>query len=99
MTSAITKFKVPMVGGHSHPDCEYNAVDVAILGSAKKTDVIYSHTASVGDDIIFAMDLDGSVHTGSFGESFHDLILPFKHILLHTVEVDWDVLSTGGDWY
>ncbi len=65
MTSAITKFKVPMVGGHSHPDCEYNAVDVAILGSAKKTDVIYSHTASVGDDIIFAMDLDGSVHTNS----------------------------------
>jgi len=65
MTSAIAKFKVPMVGGHSHPDCEYNAVDVAILGSAKKDEVIYSHTANAGDDIIFAMDLDGSIHPNS----------------------------------
>jgi putative methanogenesis marker protein 2 len=65
ITSAIRKFKVPMVGGHSHPDCTYNAVDVAVLGTAKKSEVIYSHTASVGDEIIFAMDLDGIIHPNS----------------------------------
>ncbi len=56
---AVRKFGVPIVGGHTHPDCHYNAIDVAILGTASKKAVIYSHTARSGDDIIFAMDLDG----------------------------------------
>jgi putative methanogenesis marker protein 2 len=59
MEAAVTKFGVPIVGGHTHPDCDYNAIDVAILGTARKDAVIYSHTAQAGDDIIFAMDLDG----------------------------------------
>ena len=59
METAVRKFGVPVVGGHTHPDCNYNAVDVAILGTAKKDEVIYSHTAKSGDDIIFAIDLDG----------------------------------------
>lgn len=63
--NAIEKFKIPMVGGHSHPDCDYNAVDVAILGTAKSPDLIYSHTANVDDDIIFAMDIDGRLHPNS----------------------------------
>jgi putative methanogenesis marker protein 2 len=54
------KFGVPMVGGHTHPDCEYNAVDVAILGYVKKDAVILSSTAREGDFIIFAMDTQGS---------------------------------------
>ncbi|MDD1770980.1 MAG: methanogenesis marker 2 protein [Methanomassiliicoccales archaeon] len=59
MQSAVKKFGVPVVGGHTHPDCNYNAVDVAILGTARKEEVLYSHTAQVGDDIVFASDLDG----------------------------------------
>ncbi len=57
--TAVSKFNVPMVGGHTHPDCQYDAIDVAILGSTEKESVIYSHTAEDGDDIIFAIDLDG----------------------------------------
>ena len=56
----INKFGVPMVGGHTHPDCEYNAVDVAILGHVKKDAVILSSTAQEGDAIIFAMDTHGN---------------------------------------
>jgi putative methanogenesis marker protein 2 len=56
----INKFGVPMVGGHTHPDCEYNAVDVAILGHMKKDVVILSCTAKEGDIIIFTMDIQGS---------------------------------------
>ncbi len=65
MSEACLKFGVPIVGGHIHPDSEFNAVDVAILGVARRSDVIYSHTARVGDSIIFAMDLDGQVHPKS----------------------------------
>ena len=59
METAVKKFGVPIVGGHTHPDCTYNAIDVAIIGTAKLDEVIYSHTAQAGDDIIMAMDLDG----------------------------------------
>jgi putative methanogenesis marker protein 2 len=59
MEAAVSKFGVPVVGGHTHPDCAYDAIDVAILGTAKKDEVIYSHTARSGDDVIMAMDLDG----------------------------------------
>jgi putative methanogenesis marker protein 2 len=56
----INKFGVPMVGGHTHPDCDFNAVDVAILGYVKKDAVILSSTAKEEDAIIFAMDIQGS---------------------------------------
>jgi len=57
--AAVRKFGVPVVGGHTHPDCDYHAIDVAILGTARKDEVIYSHTAKAGEDIIFAIDIDG----------------------------------------
>jgi selenophosphate synthetase-related protein len=57
--AGIDKFGVPMVGGHTHPDCDYNALDVAILGHVKKDEVILSSTAREGDDVIFAMDIEG----------------------------------------
>ena len=60
MREAIKKFGVAVVGGHTHPDCNYNAIDVAILGHAKKDDVVFSHTSEIGDDIIFSMDTDGT---------------------------------------
>ena len=65
MSDACTKFGVPVVGGHIHPDSEFNSVDIAVLGIAKRSGVIYSHTAEIGDNVIFAMDLDGRVHKNS----------------------------------
>ncbi len=59
METAVRKFNVPMVGGHTHPDCDYNAVDVSIIGTAPCDEVIFSHTANEGDDVVFAMDLNG----------------------------------------
>jgi putative methanogenesis marker protein 2 len=59
MESAVRKFGVPIVGGHTHPDCDYDAIDIAIIGTAEIDEVIYSHTAQVGDDVIVGMDLDG----------------------------------------
>ncbi len=62
MKEGIDKFGVPIVGGHIHPDTPYSALDVAILGIAKKDCVIYSSTAMAGDDVVLAIDLDGRVH-------------------------------------
>lgn len=53
------KLKVPMVGGHLHPDAPGNSpsLAVAILGHANK--LLRSHLAREGDDIILAVDLKG----------------------------------------
>ena len=54
------KLRVPMLGGHLHPDPEIKtpSLSVAILGVAKKT--LRSHQAMNGDDLILAVDLNGS---------------------------------------
>ncbi|MBR5504369.1 MAG: methanogenesis marker 2 protein [Methanobrevibacter sp.] len=56
------KFNVPMVGGHLHPDAEFNSLDVAIAGIAKKDSLITSAGASAGDKVIIAIDTDGRQH-------------------------------------
>lgn len=56
---AVKKFNVPVVGGHTHPDCHYNAIDISIIGTVPKGDLIRSTEAADGDDIVFVIDLDG----------------------------------------
>ena len=53
------KLRVPMVGGHLHPDAPEGSpsLAVAILGYASK--LLRSHLAKAGDDIILAVDLKG----------------------------------------
>jgi hypothetical protein len=53
------KLRVPMVGGHLHPDAPEGSpsLAVAILGYANK--LLRSHLAKAGDDLILAVDLKG----------------------------------------
>ncbi|RBQ23700.1 Thiamine-monophosphate kinase [Candidatus Methanobinarius endosymbioticus] len=62
ITDGCKKFNVPMVGGHFHPDTDYNALDVAIIGIAKKDKIITSFGAEINDKVIVAIDLDGRQH-------------------------------------
>ncbi len=59
MQDGIRKFGVPIVGGHTHPDCGYNALDISIIGKVPKDALLRSSTAEPGDDIVFVMDTDG----------------------------------------
>jgi uncharacterized protein len=53
------KLRVPMVGGHLHPDPSIGvpSLAVAILGYAQR--VLRSHLARSGDNLILAVDLQG----------------------------------------
>ncbi len=62
MKKAIEKFNVPIIGGHLHPDTPYSALDVAILGKARKDAVILSSTARAGEVVVAAADMDGAAH-------------------------------------
>jgi len=65
MVTASSQFGVPIVGGHLHPDTPYSVVDVAILGTARMDQIIFSDTAKEGDIVVAAIDLDGRVHPSS----------------------------------
>jgi putative methanogenesis marker protein 2 len=62
MRDGVDKFRVPMLGGHTHPDAECSAVDVAVVGRARRSEVIYSHTARTGDAIVVGVDTNGDFH-------------------------------------
>ncbi|VUT23536.1 MAG: methanogenesis marker 2 protein [Candidatus Methanolliviera sp. GoM_oil] len=62
MQDAIKKFKVPIVGGHLHPNTSYNSLGITIVGRAEKDSVIYSHTANVGEDVVVGVDLNGRIY-------------------------------------
>ena len=55
----VRRFNVPIVGGHTHPDCDYHAIDISIIGEVKKECLLRSCSAEPGDDVVFVMDLDG----------------------------------------
>ncbi len=54
------KFKVPMVGGHLHPDTIVETLSISIVGEASA--VLTSFDAVAGQDIILAIDITGEQH-------------------------------------
>lgn len=58
MAEGVKKFSVPVVGGHTHPEGE-KSLSVAIVGMAKKDQLIRSDTAQPGDVVIYAVDING----------------------------------------
>ncbi|MGI6009245.1 MAG: AIR synthase related protein [Methanomethylophilus sp.] len=59
MEEGVRRFGVPIVGGHTHPDCNYHAIDISVIGKVRKGDIVLSSTAQEGDDVVMVMDLDG----------------------------------------
>jgi uncharacterized protein len=59
ITKGCDKLRVPMLGGHLHPDApdDQPALSVTIVGRAKK--LLRSHRAAPGDDLVVAVDLEG----------------------------------------
>jgi len=58
------KFKVPMVGGHLHPQTEVLSLSVSIIGKASS--LITSFDAKPGQDILVAIDTTGEQHNGFY---------------------------------
>jgi putative methanogenesis marker protein 2 len=56
------KFNIPMVGGHLHPDADFDSLGIAIMGIAEKDKLITSSGANVGDKILVAIDIEGRQH-------------------------------------
>ncbi|WP_157666072.1 methanogenesis marker 2 protein [Methanopyrus sp. KOL6] len=59
MREGAWKFSTPVLGGHTHPDTPYTAVDAAIVGITNEEHLVLSSTAEEGDLIVFVIDLNG----------------------------------------
>jgi len=57
--AACEKFRVPMVGGHVHPD-SHTSIAVGILGKAHE--ILTSFDAAPGEALMLALDMDGAQH-------------------------------------
>lgn len=55
---ALEKYRLKILKIHTHPDSNYDSVDAAVVGLAKK--VIPSSAAKPGDSLVLAVDLDGA---------------------------------------
>lgn len=62
LKEGVSKFGIPVVGGHTHPDAQCNVLDISITGLVKRDNVLRSDAAKTGDKIVFAYDLDGKLH-------------------------------------
>lgn len=56
------KFNVPIVGGHLHPDADFDSLGISIVGIGEKNNLITSSGAKPNDKILVAVDLDGRQH-------------------------------------
>ncbi|AVB76686.1 methanogenesis marker 2 protein [Methanococcus maripaludis] len=62
LKEGVSKFGIPVLGGHTHPDAQCNVLDISITGIVKRDHVLRSDAAKTGDKIVFAYDLDGKIH-------------------------------------
>lgn len=58
LREALRLYGLALLKMHTHPDTTYDAVDGCVVGIAKR--VIPSSTAKPGQEIVFAIDLNGS---------------------------------------
>jgi len=99
MADGVRKFGVPMVGGHLHPDTNYDALDVAIMGTVKRDCVIFSSGAKPGDKVLVAIDLDGRIYPSynlAWDNTTRRTAAEIKKQLDTMVEIGEKKLATAG---
>ncbi|MFX1298396.1 MAG: AIR synthase related protein [Promethearchaeota archaeon] len=88
------KFSVPMVGGHYHPNANYNSLSVAILGKVEKSVVVFSDSAKDGDSILIGIDMDGSFNT-KFKYAFNTTQHKTPSQINSIYKAWWDITKKG----
>jgi hypothetical protein len=76
----IEKYNLKFLKGHTHPDTSFDAIDAAVVGTAKN--VLSSATAKSGDKLIVAIDLNGEFGVKGWVRTFDSVqTKPSKEIL------------------
>ncbi|MFQ6106863.1 MAG: AIR synthase related protein [Thermoplasmata archaeon] len=85
MRMGAEKFRVPIVGGHVHPESECPSVSLFVVGSAENP--MSSFGCGPGDDIIVAVDTDGRMKSrflnfdSTSGKASEDVLLRLEALV------------------
>ena len=95
------KFNIPLVGGHLHPDSEFDSLGIAITGIAEKDKLITSSGAKIGDKILVAIDINGRQHP-DFPLNWDTTYLKDKKIVQDQIKImqkigEYNLVSAGKD--
>jgi hypothetical protein len=80
----IEKYSLKFLKGHTHPDTSFDAIDAAVVGTARN--VLSSATATVGDSLIVAVDLDGKFGVKGWVRAFDSVQTKSKKEILTRLE-------------
>ena len=76
----IDKYGLKFLKGHTHPDTSYDAIDSAVIGVAHN--FLSSATAKPGDNIIVAVDLEGSPSLKGWVKTFDSVLFKTREQVL-----------------
>lgn len=69
---AVDKYELKVLKIHTHPDSTYDSVDAGLVGVAKK--IVPSSTASSGNKLILAVDLEGNFRRKGWVRCFDSVV-------------------------
>ena len=70
--AGLNTYGLKLLKGHTHPDQDYESIDACVIGLAKN--VISSSGAKVGDEILMAIDLKGSITSRGWVNCFDSVM-------------------------
>jgi len=68
----LRRYNLRLLKGHVHPDQSYESIDAAVIGVANRT--IPSCGAKIGDEIVAAIDLAGSIYSKAWVKCFDSVL-------------------------
>ena len=79
----LRKYDLRLLKGHVHPDQSYESIDAAVIGVANRT--ISSCGAKIGDEILAAIDLAGSMDSKAWVKCFDSVLKSSRKQVLRKI--------------
>jgi len=79
----VRRYDLRLLKGHVHPDQSYESIDATVIGVANRT--ISSRGAKIGDQILVATDLDGSMASKAWVKCFDSVLKSSRKQVLRKI--------------
>jgi len=79
----LRRYDLRLLKGHVHPDQSYESIDATVIGVANR--IISSCGAKIGDQILVAIDLDGSMASKAWVKCFDSVLKSSRKQVLRKI--------------
>uniref|UniRef100_A0A7C3J4U2 Methanogenesis marker 2 protein n=1 Tax=Candidatus Methanomethylicus mesodigestus TaxID=1867258 RepID=A0A7C3J4U2_9CREN len=91
--TALDKYDLKLLKGHTHPDTTYEAIDAAVVGIAKR--IAKGTDAKPGDKLIMVIDLNGAFGIKGWVKCFDSTLKKSKDALKHMIDTIVTSINDG----